>query len=97
MPLTARLPVPTKGDRHQSARTRFNRRTTRRSFHTTQLFRLYKDGEEWKRTASFGRNDLPLVVNVADHGHLWILEAWKEKDGEVEHPGEPRLSPNCTP
>ena len=31
--------------------------------------RLYKDGEEWKTTDSFGRDDLPLVAKVADMAH----------------------------
>ena len=30
------------------------------------LTRLYKDGDEWKDSASFGRDDLPLVAKVAD-------------------------------
>jgi hypothetical protein len=35
--------------------------------------RLYKDGEEWKRTESFGRDDLPLLAKVADLAHTWIF------------------------
>ena len=37
--------------------------------------RLYKDGDEWKRTDSFGRDDLPLVAKVADLAHLWIHQS----------------------
>ncbi len=36
--------------------------------------RLYKDGDEWKQTASFGREDLPLVAKVVDLAHSWIYE-----------------------
>lgn len=36
--------------------------------------RLYKDGDEWKQTTSFGRDDLPLVAKVADLTHTWIYE-----------------------
>jgi hypothetical protein len=36
--------------------------------------RLYKDGDEWKQTTSFGRDDLPLVAKVADLAHTWIYE-----------------------
>ncbi len=36
--------------------------------------RLYKDGDEWKQTASFGREDLPLVAKVADLAHTWIYD-----------------------
>lgn len=36
--------------------------------------RLYKDGEEWKQTESFGRDDLPLLAKVVDMAHTWIFE-----------------------
>src|SRR5436190_4055 len=35
--------------------------------------RLYKDGEEWKSSESFGRDDLPLLCKVADQAHTWIF------------------------
>lgn len=35
--------------------------------------RLYRDGEEWKSTDSFGRDDLLLVAKVADQAHSWIM------------------------
>jgi hypothetical protein len=38
------------------------------------ISRLYKDGDSWKRTESFGRDDLPLVAKVADAVHTWIFE-----------------------
>ncbi len=36
--------------------------------------RLYKDGENWKQTSSFGRDDLPLVAKVSDLAHSWIYQ-----------------------
>jgi hypothetical protein len=36
------------------------------------ISRLYKDGDTWKRTESFGRDDLLLVAKVADQAHTWI-------------------------
>jgi hypothetical protein len=36
--------------------------------------RLYKDGEQWKDSSSFGRDDLPLLAKVADQVHTWIFE-----------------------
>jgi hypothetical protein len=36
--------------------------------------RLYKDGDQWKQSASFGREDLPLVAKVVDRAHTWIYE-----------------------
>ena len=40
-------------------------------FNTT-FSRLYKDGEQWKSTDSFGRDDLLLLAKVADAAHSWI-------------------------
>ncbi len=42
--------------------------------HNVQISRLYKDGDAWKDTTSFGRDDLPLVAKVADLAHSWIFE-----------------------
>lgn len=42
--------------------------------HNVTLQRIYRDGEQWKSTDSFGRDDLPLVAKVADLAHSWIFE-----------------------
>lgn len=42
--------------------------------HNVTVSRLYKDGDEWKQSASFGREDLPLVAKVVDLAHTWIYE-----------------------
>jgi hypothetical protein len=42
--------------------------------HNVTLSRLYKDGDDWKDSTSFGRDDLPLVAKVADMAHSWIFE-----------------------
>jgi len=42
--------------------------------HNVTLSRLYKDGDQWKDSASFGRDDLPLVMKVADLVHTWIFQ-----------------------
>ncbi len=36
--------------------------------------RLYKDGDSWKSTTSFVREDLPLLVKVADRVHSRLYE-----------------------
>lgn len=36
--------------------------------------RLYKDGEEWKFSDSFGRDDLLLLSKVSDQAHTYICE-----------------------
>ena len=43
--------------------------------HNVTFRRLYKDGDDWKSTDSFGRDDLPLVAKVADLAHTWIYDA----------------------
>ncbi len=43
--------------------------------HNVTVSRLYKDGEEWRNTDSFGRDDLPLVAKVVDQAHSWIFES----------------------
>ena len=47
--------------------------------HNVQVRRIYKDGEEWKQSDSFGRDDLPLVAKVADMAHTWIHERLQDK------------------
>jgi hypothetical protein len=42
--------------------------------------RLYKDGDQWKSTESFGRDDLLLLAKVADHTHSWICTQNHEED-----------------
>ena len=34
--------------------------------------RLYKDGDKWASTDSFGRDDLLVLAKVADQTHSWI-------------------------
>ena len=57
-------------------------------WHTVQLTRLYQDGDQWRSTHSFGRNDLLTVAKVADLAHTKVcnLEA-AERDRE-EAPAE---------
>lgn len=47
--------------------------------HSVTLSRIYKDGNEWKSTDSFGREDLPLVCKVADQAHSWIYQLAQEE------------------
>lgn len=41
--------------------------------HNVPVSRLYKDGDDWKDSTSFGREDLPLVSKVVDQAHSWIF------------------------
>ncbi len=44
--------------------------------------RLYKDGDTWQSTQSFGRNDLLLLAKVADLAHTRVLQLPQESKGE---------------
>ena len=46
------------------------------------LTRLYKDGDTWQSTPSFGRNDLLLLAKVADLVHTRICELPQDSHGE---------------
>jgi len=41
------------------------------------ISRLYKDGEKWKDSTSFGRDELPLAIKVLDLAHTWMFEQAK--------------------
>jgi len=41
------------------------------------LARIFKDGEQWKSTDSFGRDDLLVLAKVVDMAHSWIFEHGK--------------------
>ena len=42
--------------------------------HNVTFSRLYKEGDEWKSTQSFGRNDLLVLAKVADLAHTRIFQ-----------------------
>lgn len=45
-----------------------------RVFFNAKFDRSYRDGEQWKHTKSFGRDDLLNLAKVADQVHSWIHE-----------------------
>ena len=42
--------------------------------------RIYKDGDQWKSTDSFGRDDLLVLAKVVDQAHTWIFENAKSRN-----------------
>ena len=50
--------------------------------HNVTITRLYKDGDDWKTSTSFGREELPLVAKIADMAHTWIYQQGKESNGD---------------
>jgi hypothetical protein len=48
--------------------------------HSVTFSRLYKDGEQWRDSASFGRQELLLLVKVADLAHTFLHQ--QQEPGE---------------
>ena len=44
--------------------------------------RLYKDGEQWKTTQTFGRNDLLVLAKASDQAHTRMFEL--QQGGEAQ-------------
>jgi hypothetical protein len=68
--------------------------------YSANLQRIYKDGEEWKHTEYFSRDDLLVVAKVADLTHSWICEQVQERGQQQEssaqggNPGRWRQQPS---
>ena len=58
--------------------------TEGRTRHNVTFSRLYKDGEQWKTTQSFGSNDLLVLAKVADQAHSRIFELQQEDEPQAE-------------
>ena len=41
--------------------------------HSVAVTRLFRNGDAWKESTRFGRDDLPLVMHVLDLAHTWIF------------------------
>lgn len=51
--------------------------------HNVTFSRLYRDDDgNWQDSASFGRDDLPLLCKVSDRVHSWIFEQAKTAAAE---------------
>ena len=46
-----------------------------RTFHKVSLQKRYRDGDDWKSTASLGRDDLPIAELLLKKAWQYILEA----------------------
>jgi hypothetical protein len=43
--------------------------------HSVTVVRLFRNGDAWKESTRFGRDDLPLMRYVLDAAHTWILQS----------------------
>lgn len=65
-------------------------KTAKGTFYNISFSRLYKEGTEWKRSDSFGRDDLLLLAKLADLAHtrvykLQTAEAEEAATGEAQN------------
>ncbi len=57
------------------------------TFHKVSVQRTYKDGNEFKTTTTFGRDDLPIVRLLTDRAWQFILDT-EAKHGRDENSAE---------
>ncbi len=53
--------------------------------HAVTASRSYKDGDLWRESARFGRDDLPVLAKALDMAHTWIYQnnhTTEASDGE---------------
>ena len=50
--------------------------------YNTTFCRIFKDGDNWKSTDSFGRDDLLLLAKIADLTHDWIFAQAQTQDDD---------------
>ena len=52
----------------------WRKRTRSGTRHSISVARLYRDGDVWRESARFGRDDLPVVRLVLDRAHTWVFQ-----------------------
>jgi hypothetical protein len=52
----------------------WRKRTRSEVRHTISILRLYRNGDVWKESTRFTRDDVPLLRLVLDEAHTWIFE-----------------------
>jgi hypothetical protein len=49
--------------------------------HNVTAVRLYRDGDVWRESFHFGRDDLPLLAKALDIAHTWIFTHGRTNNG----------------
>jgi len=52
----------------------WRRRTKSSLRHTVTVTRLFRNGDVWKESTRYGRDDIPLVRLLLDEAHAWIYQ-----------------------
>lgn len=55
-----------------------------RDWHSVSISRVYRDGDVWKDSTSFRRDDLPLVAKAAEMAYAWIWGVGSSRE-EKQH------------
>ena len=53
-----------------------------RALYNVTFSRSYRDGDTWKESNSFGRDDLLLLAKAANEAHSWVFQQRSERDGQ---------------
>lgn len=48
--------------------------------HNVTLTRLYKNGDVWKESSHYGKDDLLVAAKILDAAHSWIIEVNQRED-----------------
>lgn len=57
--------------------------------HTLTIVRLFRNGDTWKESIRFGRDDIPLIHLALDEAYEWIFddaqrsESWPEPNSRM--------------
>ena len=70
-----------------------NETETRGPRFSVKLSRIYKDGDDWKSTEIFGRDDLLQVSKVADQTHSWIHQQEQQELADKRPPTDKSETP----
>lgn len=68
------MPRPVYEIRRGLMKVRIWRKRTRSGIrHTVAVTRLFRNGDTWKESGRFGRDDIPLIRLLLDKAYTWIL------------------------
>ncbi len=54
------------------------------TFHKVSVQRIYKDGDEWRTTTNFGRDELPIAQLLMSRAWEFILDAEATPTADAE-------------
>ena len=52
----------------------WRKRTKGHFNYSVTIVRLFRNGEQWKESTRFGRDDIPVMRLALDKAHTWLLQ-----------------------